>query len=1092
MEVTYDSNVNLGSNYLQVTVLDDGGDPIENAWVTAFMENEDFVQRAYTDEQGIVFLPMSAAILGLVDLTVTHHNNIPHLGTFNVISDPIFVNVNGVVIDDDNNGASSGNDDGLVNPGEDIELLVGLKNYGNQAANAVITTISSETEFITISDDSEDYGDILPGNTNYCNDSFKFSVDDNVLGGASIQINLDIEDNSGNQWDDHIFIPIAGANLDVADYTIIDANGILNPGDTVELIVTLFNSGLAEAINLQGELSCDNDYITFIDSIADFEDIQPGQTGDNDASRFELTADSHSINGSQIEFELVLSNTNGFYQTVIFLVDVGIVTVLDPLGPDNYGYYAYDSNDETYDLHPMYNWIEIDPAYSGSGTIITLYDNGDDGDVADVSMPFSFNFYGINYDMISVCSNGWIAPGGSSQASFMNSQIPGPQGPSPMIAPFWDDLKMSGGHVCYYYDLAEHAFIVEWSHLQSDWSNLEETFQVLIYDPAVYPTPSGDAEIVFQYQTINNNSIGNYSGYGVEHGQYSTVGLEDHDGTGGLEYTYNNTYPTAAAILQNEFAIKFTTMGGGAQSPPILNFDPSNIQFILEPETTGEQILQITNAGEANLIYSLEKTYDNSTDDSIEKTYINPVTETGRGHGGPDNFGYQWFDSYESNGPIYNWRDISSLGTVVTFVDPNQGTDLMQIGFDFYFYGTYYSEFRINPNGWIGFGDDVSEANNLSLPHPYAPKPAILPFWDDLDPISSGAVSYYSTSDSLVVWFDDVEHTAGNYNGVYDFQLILYTDGDMLIQYREMSGDTNSATIGIQNGQASDALQITYNGNFVENEFAVIIKKIADWMEIDPVYGFIEQGQSADITITANSSGLVNGEFLGAVVLTTNDPNFTVVEIPVSMLISLEFPQIQVSSTSIDFGSVIPGEVNTDTLYITNSGTVDLIISDITVTLPEFDVSETSFTLLAGDSHELYITFQPETMGSYDDILVIFSNDPIHPETEVDLMGVCEENSGLEDNLPLITSIDKNYPNPFNPETNINYSLAEAGNVSIVVYNIKGEKVRTLINTYQQPQNYNVVWNGKDENNKPVSSGVYFYKFEAGNIEEINKMLLLK
>ena len=95
---------------------------------------------------------------------------------------------------------------------------------------------------------------------------------------------------------------------------------------------------------------------------------------------------------------------------------------------------------------------------------------------------------GVEYDIMTVCSNGWIAPGGSTQASFMNSPIPGPQGPSPMIAPFWDDLKTSSGDVYWYYDSSLVTVIIEWDHMQNDEDSNEETFQVILYDANYYPT----------------------------------------------------------------------------------------------------------------------------------------------------------------------------------------------------------------------------------------------------------------------------------------------------------------------------------------------------------------------------------------------------------------------------------------------------------------------------------------------------------------------------------------------------------------------------------------------------------------------------
>ncbi|MCF7793339.1 MAG: choice-of-anchor D domain-containing protein [Candidatus Cloacimonetes bacterium] len=1078
LTVNYEDQINVGQNYLEVTVTDDSADPVENAWVCALM-GDDVFERDYTDADGKVFLQIDSSIPGTADLTVTAHNYIPHLGSFDVIEATEFINVENWLIDDDNNGTSAGNDNDIINPGETIELNVGLKNYGTQSVSDVTATLSSDNDFITITDDEETYGSIAAGNMNFASDDFDFEVAENVLGGTEIQFDVTIEDGSSNQWEDHIFLAVEGANLYVSAYQIDDSNGILDPGNTAEVIVTLFNTGSVAISGLQGMLSCDHNYITLEDSLANFETIQAGQEGDNDADRFEITLDLHAIAGSQIPFDINLTNTDGFEQNVSFLIDVGTVTTSDPLGPDSYGYYAYDSTDETYDQAPIYDWIEIDPASGGNGISIPLNDFGDEGDVADVTMPFNFNFYGVNYDMLSVCSNGWIAPGGSTQGSFMNSQIPAPQGPSPMIAPFWDDLVVNSGDVFYYHDTFNHAFIIEWSNVTTDFANSPETFQVLIYDPSVYPTPSGDAVIVFQYETVNNTSTGNYSGYPMQHGQYATVGLEDHTGTRGLEYTYNNTYPTAAATLQNEMAIKFTTEGGGAQAPPVLDLNQYNFDFLLSPGTSETQVMEITNLGEANLIYS------------IEKSYVGYSDETGRGHGGPDNYGYEWFDSDEVNGPQYNWRDIVGIGTEVTFSGSNTGTDLMPIGFDFYFYGTYYSDFRINPNGWIGFGDDTDEMNNLSLPHPWAPNPAIMPFWDNLDPMLGGNVYYFSSSDSLVVWFNDLEHAAGNYSGTYDFQVILYSNGDIVFQYRNMTGDTNSATIGVQEFDADDALQITYNGDYVQNEFAVIIKKIVDWCNISPTYGYIEQGQTHNIDIDVSAEELIPDNFTCHLIITTNDPDNTTVSVPVNLYVSDAFPHIQVSDDEIDFGEVLINDIATETISIMNTGTEILQIINITSDNDAFYVDETSLAIGASGSEELDIHFSPDQTGLYLGTLTIFSNDFVHPELEIELFGEGTE-TGVNDIIPAITKIDQNFPNPFNPTTNIQFSLAESGKVSLVVYNLKGEKVKSLVDEILEPKIYTVLWNGEDEGGKQVSSGIYFYNFKTGTKNVTKKMILIK
>ena len=85
-----------------------------------------------------------------------------------------------------------------------------------------------------------------------------------------------------------------------------------------------------------------------------------------------------------------------------------------------------------------------------------------------------------------------------------------------------------------------------------------------------------------------------------------------------------------------------------------------------------------------------------------------------------------------------------------------------------------------------------------------------------------------------------------------------------------------------------------------------------------------------------------------------------------------------------------------------------------------------------------------------------------------------------------------NYPNPFNPETIIKYTVPEAGDVRLVIYNVVGQQVRELVNAAQSPGQYGVRWNGRDAMGRSVSSGVYFYRLVAGADIAIKKMVLMK
>ena len=87
----------------------------------------------------------------------------------------------------------------------------------------------------------------------------------------------------------------------------------------------------------------------------------------------------------------------------------------------------------------------------------------------------------------------------------------------------------------------------------------------------------------------------------------------------------------------------------------------------------------------------------------------------------------------------------------------------------------------------------------------------------------------------------------------------------------------------------------------------------------------------------------------------------------------------------------------------------------------------------------------------------------------------------------------QSYPNPFNPETTISFSIPKTSKIELTVYNIKGQKIRILKNEIKSAGKHSVVWSGKDTNGNQVSSGVYFYKLNInGKTEIVKKCLLLK
>jgi len=106
--------------------------------------------------------------------------------------------------------------------------------------------------------------------------------------------------------------------------------------------------------------------------------------------------------------------------------------------------------------------------------------------------------------------------------------------------------------------------------------------------------------------------------------------------------------------------------------------------------------------------------------------------------------------------------------------------------------------------------------------------------------------------------------------------------------------------------------------------------------------------------------------------------------------------------------------------------------------------------------------------------------------------GKKSETEGEKQITQPIFGLSQNYPNPFNPETTIEYDIPEDCHVILKIYNLAGQLIKTLVNEYQTAGHYTIIWHGDNEAGQEVTSGVYFYRLQAGDKAAIKKMVVLK
>jgi len=884
---SHPSSISYGTNFIDIVVTDQFNSPISDAQVTFFITDSNNPINRYTDAMGAVSFDIDSDFTSSAKITVTKENHKPYQGTLGLENESLSVNLSmdsDIIITDSN--------DGIPAAGEVVTLSIPIYNYGQSTASSISAVLTSESNYVTINSGSISYGTILPEENAY--GDFNISISPSAIQGEDLEMSITITDGS-NEWSSVVDIDVMGSLL------YPTSSGDINPGNTEDLTIELTNAGSLGAIGITAELIYNGNEIEINDSNGTWEDIF-SNASIICTDCFNITVSGDVIAGTQFLLELHIQTDDGYDRVETFILEAGRVGETDPLGPDSYGYYIYDSGDLDYNLAPIYDWIEIDTNYGGSGTDLNLSNSGNGNwsgnPLAHVDLPFTFKFYGVSYDNITVSPNGWISMGHSDMESFRNYPIPGAGGPSPMIAGFWDDLETTNSGDVFIYNAGD-SFIIEWSDMRTENNNSIETFQMILFNDA--PPPYGDNSIKVQYKEFNNTSSGNFNSYPPIHGGYSTIGIENHLADDGLQYTFNNNYPTAAMELQDESAIYITTESPITLPSPQLSYSASDLNFELAQGEIGSGVITVSNTGEEGsvLSYSISQSYESTE---------SPFTTPG---GGPDSYGYFWSDSNLDQGIDYEWIDISDNSTQISFETNDSDTEPIDIGFEFPFYGDGYSEFIINANGWIGFGEGSAAWYNGNIPSVDAPRLAIFGFWDDLNPVNdncnescSGNVYYQSTEGRLIVWFEDVYHWASDgYEGsYYDFQIIIYADGEIDINIRNIEG-SYSATVGIQDLSGTIATQVdVYTGSYFEDELS--FKFVAsylpgNWLSLTSdtgLNGEIYDGESVNINVEANAEDIIMGDYMAHIFVSTNIES------------TIDFPV----NLSVNDDGLLLGDVNQD------------------------------------------------------------------------------------------------------------------------------------------------------------------------------------
>jgi len=567
--VNHPENIQYGTNVINVLVTDSQNNPVDSAWVTLLKDNDEIFTSIWTNSQGLATFNIDYTISGEIIITITSQNFFPYQNNIVINQSPnqIMLDTDNIVIIEDGGSNTVGNGNNMINPGEIVQITLPIQNTGSIINMGVEGELFSTLDNVNVLQNISYYANILPNETSAGN-NFLISIDNSAEYNIEPFLFLNLTNIYDDAWELIIPIELHAGKIDILSYNL-DETILLEPGQEGNIYIEIVNSGDVTVENIVGDIIGLNNDIELFNNSIEFGTLVPGGTIISN-SPYNIFVNENFISGSETDWTIDFYNYDGYNSSENINIIIGTISNNNPIGPTDYGYYIYDYQDFGFAQLPIYSWIEIDPSYGGSGINLNLSDNGNgvySNSTVNVELPFTFTFYGIDYNEISVSSNGWISFGETNMGSFRNYPLPGPGGPSPMLAAFWDDLKTSQGGVFKY--LTDSYIIIEWSNMKTYDQNSTETFQVILYNT----NNDIDDEILIQYKEFNNTSIGNYSGFTPQHGAYCTIGIEDHFGNRGVSYTFNNEYHEAANELSNESAIFITT-----RSPSIMlmgdgNFD---------------------------------------------------------------------------------------------------------------------------------------------------------------------------------------------------------------------------------------------------------------------------------------------------------------------------------------------------------------------------------------------------------------------------------------------------------------------------------------------------------------------------------------
>ena len=185
---------------------------------------------------------------------------------------------------------------------------------------------------------------------------------------------------------------------------------------------------------------------------------------------------------------------------------------------------------------------------------------------------------------------------------------------------------------------------------------------------------------------------------------------------------------------------------------------------------------------------------------------------------------------------------------------------------------------------------------------------------------------------------------------------------------------------------------------------------------------------------------------------------------------------------------VSPGEGINITTFDTSEVLVTLSGNDVSSDSTNFSLIQTGQSLFrldgfaGGDSAAVVAFIQENNVGT----------PTVSVSGTISGDGTTSVSNTEDEIIPSHFELAQNFPNPFNPETTIRYLLPGASHVKLAIYNLRGQRIVTLVDREQQPGTYSVQWDGRNEASQDVASGVYLYQLQTKEFISVQKLVLIR